>query len=67
MVEAMEELGLVEKIEDLHAGETVELTINREGQTATVMPWLQCFRQPVRDTITLSRRPSSRTRSLKRW
>jgi S1-C subfamily serine protease len=27
---------LVEKIEDLHAGETVELTVNREGQTATV-------------------------------
>ncbi|HVW48137.1 MAG TPA: trypsin-like peptidase domain-containing protein [Solirubrobacterales bacterium] len=27
---------LVEKIEDSHAGETVELTVNREGQTATV-------------------------------
>jgi S1-C subfamily serine protease len=27
---------LVEKIEDLHAGETAELTVNREGQTATV-------------------------------
>jgi S1-C subfamily serine protease len=27
---------LVEKIEDLHAGETVELTVDREGQTATV-------------------------------
>ena len=27
---------LVEKIEDLHAGESVELTVNREGQTATV-------------------------------
>jgi S1-C subfamily serine protease len=27
---------LIEKIEDLHAGETVELTVNREGQTATV-------------------------------
>jgi S1-C subfamily serine protease len=27
---------LVEKIEDLHAGETVELTVNREGQTASV-------------------------------
>jgi S1-C subfamily serine protease len=27
---------LVEKIEDLHAGETAELTINHEGQTATV-------------------------------
>jgi S1-C subfamily serine protease len=28
--------GLVEKIEDGHAGETVELTVLREGQTATV-------------------------------
>jgi S1-C subfamily serine protease len=27
---------LVEKIEDSHAGETVELTVNHEGQTATV-------------------------------
>jgi S1-C subfamily serine protease len=27
---------LVEKIEDSHAGETVELTVDREGQTATV-------------------------------
>jgi S1-C subfamily serine protease len=27
---------LIEKIEDSHAGETVELTINREGQTKTV-------------------------------
>jgi S1-C subfamily serine protease len=27
---------LVEKIEDLHAGETAELTVNREGQTASV-------------------------------
>ena len=27
---------LIEQIEDLHAGETVELTVNREGQTATV-------------------------------
>jgi len=27
---------LVEQIEDLHAGETVELTVNRDGQTATV-------------------------------
>ena len=27
---------LVEKIEDSHAGESVELTVNREGQTATV-------------------------------
>src|SRR6201996_1822968 len=27
---------LVEKIEDLHAGETVELTVDREGQTASV-------------------------------
>jgi S1-C subfamily serine protease len=27
---------LIEQIEDLHAGETVELTVNRDGQTATV-------------------------------
>jgi S1-C subfamily serine protease len=27
---------LIEKIEDLHAGETVELTVEHEGQTATV-------------------------------
>jgi S1-C subfamily serine protease len=27
---------LIEKISDLHAGETVELTVNREGQTASV-------------------------------
>ncbi len=27
---------LIEQIENLHAGETVELTVNREGQTATV-------------------------------
>ena len=27
---------LIEKVSDLHAGETVELTVNREGQTASV-------------------------------